>query len=496
MKKYRTFIDIYILNTNAQKTVRKIMRELMKLDYPKNLFLITVCDNNSTDGSKEMLAKEFPDVYVIPLKKNHGMSGLNYGFQKRKGELCFILDDDSYFQKDAVKLALEEFDRDQTLGILTCNTVNPQNNEFEGKYLPTHGKSSVVWCDFIGGGVIIRSHVFDDIGYFNPDILIYGHEVDFSLRALNAGWSIRFAPQIVVRRLSLPNKMNTFRMSLGVRNFPSVFFRLLSFKLAVSMTFTILVEYFLLAIRSRTIPAYIMGIMRLVHSIPYIIKNRQPVGSATERFWSSLYPFSPINTIRRFLGTYRIIDSGSHGKKLNLGCGNRMLTGYVNVDNNPLLVRKGIVTHDLNKFPYPFADNTFDEIRMDHVLEHLEDPLDVLIELYRIARNGCKVFIRCPHFSYGWVHPQHKSPISSWLFSYLDTHNLEHYGKTNFHVESIRLHWLVPADGRPFLLEVVNQIINFFANLHIGVTQRVFCYWVGGFEEISFVTTVEKPNEF
>ena len=95
MKKKQPLADIFILNTNAKPTLRKLLRELGRLSYSKKLIRIIVCDNNSTDGSKEMLTREFPDVHVVALKKNHGMSGLNYGFKMRKGELCFVLDDDS-----------------------------------------------------------------------------------------------------------------------------------------------------------------------------------------------------------------------------------------------------------------------------------------------------------------------------------------------------------------------------------------------------------------
>lgn len=180
-------------------------------------------------------------------------------------------------------------------------------------------------------------------------------------------------------------------------------------------------------------------------------------------------------------------------KKLNLGCGRKILPGYVNVDNNPLLKKKHIIVHDLNIFPYPFKTSQFDEIVMEHVLEHLEDPLAVLQEVYRIGKNGCIVKIKCPHFSYNWVHPLHKSPISSWLFSYLDTRNFEHYGNTNFIVDSVKLFWLIETnEKRNIFIVVINKIINFLANIHIGITQRVFCYYVGGFEEIQFQAVVKK----
>jgi len=69
--------------------------------------------------------------------------------------------------------------------------------------------------------------------------------------------------------------------------------------------------------------------------------------------------------------------------KLNLGCGLKKLEGYINVDNREIC--KPEFVHDLNVFPYPFSDNQFSEVVSDHVIEHLENPLRVLQEIYRIS---------------------------------------------------------------------------------------------------------------
>ena len=55
---------------------------------------------------------------------------------------------------------------------------------------------------------------------------------------------------------------------------------------------------------------------------------------------------------------------------LDLGCGNRKKPGAIGVDINPNA--QADIIHDLNKFPYPFEDSTFDEIYADNTIEHLE----------------------------------------------------------------------------------------------------------------------------
>ena len=44
-------------------------------------------------------------------------------------------------------------------------------------------------------------------------------------------------------------------------------------------------------------------------------------------------------------------------KKLNIGCGKDLKPGYVNLD---IVDYGGNMIHDINSFPYPFEENTFD----------------------------------------------------------------------------------------------------------------------------------------
>ncbi len=78
--------------------------------------------------------------------------------------------------------------------------------------------------------------------------------------------------------------------------------------------------------------------------------------------------------------------------KLNLGCGQDKLEGFVNIDRNPKL--KPDVLWDLNEFPYPFEDQSVDFIQSTNVIEHLYIPLDLFFrEMFRILKmNGSMRF--------------------------------------------------------------------------------------------------------
>lgn len=112
-------------------------------------------------------------------------------------------------------------------------------------------------------------------------------------------------------------------------------------------------------------------------------------------------------------------DSGFRKVCLNLACG----TKYEETNNQEIWYNLDIddkdtygnklkvdVKHNLNKFPYPFKDNTFDYVRAWAIIEHLDNPARVIKELTRICKKGAIIEILVPHFSHKYCHrdPTHQ----------------------------------------------------------------------------------------
>ena len=150
--------------------------------------------------------------------------------------------------------------------------------------------------------------------------------------------------------------------------------------------------------------------------------------------------------------------------KLNLGCGTDVRKGYVNVD---IIKRDGVdVVHDLNKFPYPFPKNHFEEIHASHLLEHVDDVLKVMEELYRILKpNGILTAI-VPYFSSSgaFQDPTHKHFFADDTTKYYFVNN-GYNRKFKFELVRQQLKYTTPFRYVPFrnflryvLLNVVNEI--------------------------------------
>lgn len=110
--------------------------------------------------------------------------------------------------------------------------------------------------------------------------------------------------------------------------------------------------------------------------------------------------------------------------KLNLGCGFKRMPGYLNVDSVPDCNPDQVV--DLEQFPWPWADDSVDDIQLIHVLEHLgREPqvfLGIMQELYRVCAADAQIHIIVPHHRHDNFQsdPTHVRPITPLGLSLFD----------------------------------------------------------------------------
>jgi GT2 family glycosyltransferase len=203
-------IDILAFNRrdDVRITLRKVFEEL---DYPLDRVEVIVVDNASSDGTKEMVASEFPAVRLIVNEINSGIAGWNRGFEAATGDYVLVLDDDSA-PESGLRAAIEYLESNPAVGVLACKIVG-------GAFTTERLHDGEDTVGFIGCGAIIRCNVLETVGGFAEWLFIYAHEWEYAIRCLDRGFAIRYFERCVVHhRASVVNRSNARLRSFSTRN--------------------------------------------------------------------------------------------------------------------------------------------------------------------------------------------------------------------------------------------------------------------------------------
>jgi SAM-dependent methyltransferase len=129
---------------------------------------------------------------------------------------------------------------------------------------------------------------------------------------------------------------------------------------------------------------------------------------------------------------------------LDVGCGVNKLPGAIGVDRNPR--SRADVLCDLDRFPYPFRDNSFDRLQAVHVIEHVSDVIRTVEEFHRLVRPGGTIFLATPHYTdfSSFCDPTHRWHLNSFSFRYFgeDNAGFGYYSTARLRERKVRLRLL------------------------------------------------------
>lgn len=188
--------------------------------------------------------------------------------------------------------------------------------------------------------------------------------------------------------------------------------------------------------------------------------------------------------------------------KLDIGCSYHKKDGFIGID---ILMAEGVdVIADACDMP--FKENTFSEIYSSYALEHIQDNLSVISEMYRVCKSDAKILLILPHFSNPAFSDDltHKHSYSTRTFEHYDqemhylTGHPNYLPEVDIMVVRSEMRWWPPQiiDRKSFIkrniLKFFNTIINRFANANHFFCERIWCSAVGGFYEVEYLIIVRK----
>ena len=214
-------LSVVVVSWNTVDMLRNCLLSLYARVKELSLEVIVV-DNGSTDGSVEMCEKDFPGVRLIRNGDNLGFGRANnQGILISKAKLVLLLNSDTIVIAGTVEKMVKRMNEDPAIGVLGCRLILP-----DGSYQPSclnfpslkrvlverfllyklSAKlpqtvveppyvDSEIECDYVVGAcMLIRKRALEAVGMFDPDIFMYGEEMELCYRIHTAEWRIVFEP--------------------------------------------------------------------------------------------------------------------------------------------------------------------------------------------------------------------------------------------------------------------------------------------------------------
>lgn len=193
----------------------------------KNLVTETfVVDNNSADGTCQMVKDKYPLVKLIENPQNLGFSRANnQALKKAKGKYILILNPDTKVQKDTLVKMVSFMKSNPDVAISTCRVELPDGrldrdcrrlfptpwraachflglskifahsqllDQYQMGYLPEKKEHGIDSC--VGAFMMVRRSAIAKVGYFDEDFFFYGEDLDWCWRFKEAGYKIVYTP--------------------------------------------------------------------------------------------------------------------------------------------------------------------------------------------------------------------------------------------------------------------------------------------------------------
>jgi GT2 family glycosyltransferase len=218
-------LSIVIVNYNVRNLLENCLHSVQAAlgDIRSQIFVV---DNNSDDGSVEMITERFPDVHVIANQENVGFARANnQALILSKGRYLLLLNPDTLVQEDSFSAMISFFESHPDVGLASCKIINPDGSleqacrrsfpspwvaftkltglsslfpksKLFAKYNLTYlDENEGYEVDAVSGSfMFLRREVYDRIGGLDEQYFMYGEDLDWCYRVQSNGWKVQYVP--------------------------------------------------------------------------------------------------------------------------------------------------------------------------------------------------------------------------------------------------------------------------------------------------------------
>jgi GT2 family glycosyltransferase len=222
-------LSVVIVNYNVKYFLEQCLHAALKA-ASKVSTEIFVVDNDSVDGSCQMVEEKFPEVRLISNKENLGFSKANnQAIRISKGEYVLLLNPDTVVEEDSFLKIVRFMDQTADAGGLGVKMIDgkgrflpeskrglptpevafwkmfgfsklfPRSKRFSRYHLGYLDQNQIHEVDVLAGAfMLLRRETLDKVGLLDEDYFMYGEDIDLSYRITQGGYKNYYFPETTI----------------------------------------------------------------------------------------------------------------------------------------------------------------------------------------------------------------------------------------------------------------------------------------------------------
>lgn len=227
----KPLLSVIVLSFNTNELLRQcLLSTIASKGFQKGELEVIVVDNCSSDGSAEMVNKDFTLAKLIINRSNVGFAaGNNVGIKAASGKYVLLLNSDTEFLADTLRSMVDFIQTQENIGAATCKIllsngdidpachrgfptpwsaltyivglekIFPHSATFGGYHQGWKNLTVTHDVDVISGAFfLIPRRIIEKIGLLDEQFFMYGEDIDWCYRIKQAGYRVAYHPSLIV----------------------------------------------------------------------------------------------------------------------------------------------------------------------------------------------------------------------------------------------------------------------------------------------------------